>query len=94
MTIILALMYPLAVQYERGGWWLVLAPFTFIVLVLDIVANYTELALFTWDFPRQYEYTFSTRLVRLRRAPGWRGVVCSKVANILDALAPGGRHIK
>lgn len=94
MTLLLALLYPIAIQYERGGWWLLLLPITVIALVVDIIANYTELALLTLDFPKAGEYTFSTRLERLQYSSGWRGKVCFKVARILDAIAPSGVHIK
>jgi len=73
MTILLALLYPIAVQYERGGWWRLLAPVTFPTLVIDVIANYTELALITWDFPAKNEWTFSTRVQRLQYYAGWRG---------------------
>lgn len=73
MTILLALLYPIAVQYERNGWWRLLAPVTVFSLVIDVIANYTELALITWDFPVKHEWTFSTRVQRLQYYAGWRG---------------------
>ena len=73
MTILLALLYPIAVQYERGGLWRLLAPVTFPTLLIDVIANYTELALITWDFPTKNEWTFSTRVQRLQYYAGWRG---------------------
>ena len=73
MTILLAMLYPIAVQYERGGWWRLLAPATFLTLFIDVIANYTELALITWDFPTKNECTFSTRVQRLQYYAGWRG---------------------
>ena len=93
MTVLLALLYPLAIQYERGGVWLVVLPITFIALLIDVAANYTELALVTWDFPRKGEHTFSQRLYRLVRTPGWRREVCIPVANVLNWIAPDGQHI-
>lgn len=89
MSILLALLYPLAVQYERGGWWKLLAPVTLFALVIDIVANYTELALLTWDFPMQGEYTFSTRLKRLQRERGWRGSLARPIVVYLNFFYPG-----
>ena len=88
MTILLAIFYPIAVQAERGGWWLIVTPITFIALILDVVANYTELALITWDFPANGEWTFSTRLKRLQYYTGWRGSfarVCRDYCNFFDA---------
>ncbi len=73
MTILLALLYPIAVQYERGGVWRLLAPVTFVTLVIDVYCNYPELALITWDFPASTEWTFSTRVQRLQYYAGWRG---------------------
>ena len=55
MSILLFLLYPIAVQFERGGWWLLLAPITLLTLLLDVVCNYTELALLTWDLPQKRE---------------------------------------
>lgn len=73
MTILLAILYPIAVQYERCGWWRLLAPVTVFSLFIDVIANYTELALITWDFPAKNEWTFSTRAQRLQYYAGWRG---------------------
>lgn len=94
MTLLLALLYPIAIQYERGGVWLLVLPITIVALLIDIIANYTELAILTLDFPKAGEYTFSTRLERLQYSDGWRGIVCFKIARILDAIAPSGVHIK
>lgn len=93
MTLLLALLYPIAVQAERGGWWLIVTPITFIALVIDVIANYTELALITWDFPANGEWTFSLRLRRLRTLPGWRGEFGKYVARVLDSIAPSGTHV-
>lgn len=93
MTILLAVLYPLAVQFERGGWWRLLAPITVFTLLIDVIANYTELALLTWDFPRKGEHTFSTRLLRLRYTYGWRGTVYHAVIAYLNYFAPNGKHV-
>ena len=89
MSLLLAFMYPLAVQYERGGWWHVLAPFTLLALVIDVLANYTELALLTWDFPKRNEFTFSTRLKRLQKDPGWRGILAKPIIRYLNFFYSG-----
>lgn len=73
MTLLLILLYPIAVQAERGGWWLLVTPVTFVAFLIDVLANYTELALITWDFPAKGEWTFSKRLKRLQYYHGWRG---------------------
>lgn len=93
MSILLALLYPLAVQYERGGWWRVLAPVTVLALVIDVIANYTELALLTWDFPMRGEWTFSTRLKRLKYERGWRGALAKPITGYLNYFAPNGKHV-
>jgi len=93
ISLLLASLYPLAVQVERKGFWYILAPFTFIVLIIDVIANYTELALITLDFPKQGEYTFSTRLKRLQHDKGWRGYYAAYVILYLNFFAPNGKHV-
>ena len=93
MSILLALLYPIAVQYERDGWWLLLTPITVFTLALDVVCNYSELALLTWDFPRCKEYTFSARLLRLEYDCTWRGRYCAYVIVYLNYFAPNGKHV-
>jgi hypothetical protein len=64
LSILLLILYPLAIQYEVRKW-----PIRYLyyaVGIIDIIANYTELALFTLDRPRAGEYTFSQRLRRLQ----------------------------
>ena len=93
MTLLLWLLYPIAIQAERGGWWrvcYVLWPFA---LVIDVWANYTELALITLDCPKWGEWTFSLRLRRLRTLPGWRGEFGKYAARVLDSIAPSGVHV-
>jgi hypothetical protein len=94
MSILLAFLYIPAVQVERGGIWRILWPVAVLVLIIDVICNYTELALLTLDFPRKGEYTFSTRLLRLRQDAGWRGDFAVKVIAYLDYFDPTGRHIK
>lgn len=88
-------LYIIGVQYERGGWCRVVAPVTLIALVLDVLLNFTELALITWDRPRdEHELTFSNRLKRLVKDGGWRGNFARFVARrMLNPFAPGGRHV-
>ena len=93
MSILLAFLYPIAIQSERGIWYEILLTLILILpitLILDICANYTELALLTWDFPRVGEYTFSKRLERLQyTAPRY-----AKLVSILNTISPSGKHIK
>ena len=68
-------LYAIGIQYQRGGWWRVCLAAALPAMVLNVLLNYTLLALLTWDWPRKGEWTFSTRLRRLVNAPGWRGVL-------------------
>ena len=70
-----------------------LAPLTLLTIGVNMLANYTELALLTWDFPQEGEHTFSQRLKRLVREDGWRGVLARGIAEVLNYFAPGGRHV-
>lgn len=93
MSLLLALLYPIAIQYERGGWWYLLAPVTLLALLIDVVANYTELALLTWDLPRRGEWTFSTRCKRLQHDQGWRGRIARLVKDYTNFWDPQRDHI-
>ena len=93
MSILLLILYPFAIQIERGGLWRLLLPVTLLALIVDVVANYTELALLTWDWPAKGEWTFSTRLVRLQYYSGWRGYFARCVVNYTDFFDPDGKHI-
>ena len=91
MSLILMALYPIAVQYVHGGWWRLVAPITLVTLVIDVIANYTELSLI-FGFPKQGEYTFSHRLKRLSYLADWRGDFarwCVKYCNRFDPY-----HIK
>jgi hypothetical protein len=91
--VVLLPLYFIAIQFERGGNWRILAPFVAVALVVDVLLNYTELALLTLDFPMQGEWTFSKRLSRLQHAPGARGEFAWYIARCLDSIAPSGKHI-
>ena len=87
-------LYFIGIQYQRGGLWWIVAPVTVLALALDLVLNFTELAVLTLDWPKWGEWTFSTRLARLRFNDGWRGDLARYVKRILDPIAPSGLHIK
>ena len=88
-------LYAVGIQYQRGGWWRVCIAFALPALLLSALLNYTLLALVFWDVPRRGEYTFSERLRRLIRAPGWRGKLARLVKEkLLDPFDPDGVHIK
>lgn len=93
MSLLLALLYPIAIQYERGGWWVLVIPLTLLALVIDVFANYTELAVLTWDFPRKGEYTFSTRCQRLQYHDTWGGKVARVVKDYTNFFDPQKDHI-
>lgn len=94
MSLILLCLYPLAIQYQRGGWFKLLLPITLFALVIDVIANYTELALLTWDFPKEKEYTFSERLVRLQYDTSWSGKIAKPIVKYCNYFSPNGNHIR
>ena len=88
-------LYIVGVQYKRGGMWGAVLPITAVALVCDVICNYTLFALFTLDWPRRGEYTFSVRLIRLVRYDDWRGALARGVAQfMLDPFDPTGKHIR
>ena len=91
---ILLPLYFISIQYERGGFWKLLFPIAVLAFIIDVVLNYTELALLTLDIPRKGETTFSKRLARLRYNTDWRGSFARYITTCLDAIAPSGKHIK
>lgn len=93
MSLLLILLYCIGIQYERGGWWRICYIPAFVGLMIDVIANYTELALLTLDFPRWGEWTFSKRLSRLQHSKDWRGEFSRYVSGCLDKIAPSGKHI-
>jgi hypothetical protein len=93
MSLLLIVFYCVGIQYERGGLWYICLPIALIGLVVDVIANYTELALITLDFPKFGEWTFSKRLSRLQYNEGWRGNFARYLAKCLNTIAPSGRHI-
>jgi hypothetical protein len=93
MTLLLWIFYPIAIQYERGGWWRLCYIVAIPVLLIDVVANYTELAAVTWDVPKLGEWTFSKRLSRLQHNTDWRGDFARYIAPILDKISPSGKHV-
>ena len=94
LTLILWIFFPLFIQYKRGGWWSVLIPFAVVLFVIDVLANYTELIIMTWDRPRRGEYTFSNRLYRLQSKAGGMGEFYRWIVGMLNAATPGGLHIQ
>jgi hypothetical protein len=108
--------YAIGVQYERERWpdwlpllrgrrlpmWLraVCACVAAFGLVIDVLANWTVLAIYLWEWPKRRpsvmhtEWTFSTRLERLVLTYGWRWCISWRIARMLNWIAPPGKpHI-
>lgn len=108
--------YAIGVQYERERWpdWLPLlrgrqfpvwlraicAVVAAVGLVIDVLANWTVLSLYLWEWPKwrpwvmHTEWTFSTRLERLVLSQGWRSRIAWPIARQLNWIAPPGKpHI-
>jgi hypothetical protein len=89
----LAAAYPVAIQYERGGWWKLLMPFTLIAALVDVWLNFTTFALYLWSAPGRKEYTFSQHLERLVFDTGWRSYIARMVARYTNKFDPTPPHI-
>ena len=89
LPLILLAVYPLAIQYERGGQWRLLLPVYLAAGLLDVLLNYTALVLYTWDFPAHGEWTFSTRLKRLQYYSGLRGSIARVCRDYLNFWQKG-----
>lgn len=99
--ILLAALYPIAIQYERGGWWQIFYIVAIPALIVDAIANWIPLSILLFELPFKYsptlhrtEYTFSDRLERLVFEINWRGPVARFVAKTLNTIAPSKVHIK
>lgn len=68
------------------------APLTILVVVLDVLANYTELS-FIFGWPREGEYTITRRIRRMHfdEVPA-RRKLAELVQVYLDAAEPDGKH--
>lgn len=82
--VLLCLLFPLAIQYKRGGWFLPLALPAGFLFVVDVLLNFSSLAFWTWDFPAWGEWTFSKRLARLIHRTDWRGALARRIAAYLN----------
>lgn len=91
--LLLALLYPAAVQYERGGWWRVLLPLYFAAALLSVLVNFTWLSLLMRELPRKREITSSQRLERLVYLTGWRGQAARAIARFTNRFDPTPPHI-
>lgn len=92
LTTATAFLYPAAIQFKRGGWWLAVTPITLVVVVLDVLANYTELSL-VFGWPEDKDYTITRRIRRMKadEIPA-RRELAQLVQVYLDACEPDGKH--
>lgn len=93
LPLLLAMAYPVVIQYERGGWWKLLMPFTLIAAIVDVWLNFTTFALLMWSSPGKKEITFSQHLERLVFDPGLRGKVARLIARFTNRFDPTPPHI-
>ena len=100
---LLAILYPLAIQYERGGGWYIVVPFfTLPAFIIDVFMNITFITIIYWELPFKYnqyigkrEITYSDRLERLVNEPDnelyYESVI---IAKWLNRIAPSKKHIR
>lgn len=93
LPLALAAAYPIVIQYERGGWWKLLMPFTLVVALVDVWLNFTTFALYLWSAPGKKEITFSQHLERLVFDAGWRGHIARVIARYTNWPDPTPPHI-
>lgn len=89
----LAIVYPIGIQFERGGRWGVLLPFYALAAILSVTVNVTWLSLVMWELPRKREITTSQRCVRLVFSAGWPGSMARAVARFTNRFDPTPPHI-
>lgn len=93
LPLILAAAYPVAIQYERGGWWKLLMPLALVVAIIDVYLNFTTFSLVLWSTPGKKEYTFSEHLERLVFEQNLRGFVARIIARYTNIFDPTPPHI-
>lgn len=87
------LVYCIGVQYERGGWWRLLAPVAIAALLASWFINHT-LGRLLYGRPNGWRDTFSKHTARRRLDLGWRGRFARLVAAVLNFPAHDEKHIK
>lgn len=92
LTTITALGYPLGIQYKQGGLYWACAPFAALIWLIDVLANYTEMAL-VFGWPESGDHTISARVRRMRNSPlESRRNLAALLQTYLDACEPDGKH--
>lgn len=68
----------------------------FLALLVDVPSNWSVLSIYMRQWPKQGEWTFSTRLERLcLDLMIWQGRAALQIARVLNWIAPPGKpHIK
>lgn len=93
LPLALAVAYPVVIQYERGGWWKLLTPFTLLAAIVDVWLNFTTFSVYLWSTPERKELTLSQRLERLVFDAGWRGLLARAIARYTNWTDPTPPHI-
>lgn len=93
LTAFVALLYPLVVQYRRGGLYKALAPVAAFFVLLDVLANYTEWT-FVFGLPAKGDWTLTHRLRRMESADALpaRRAFAQLVNTFLHACEYDGHH--
>jgi cell division protein FtsW (lipid II flippase) len=91
--LLLALLYPLAVQYERGGRCRWLFVFYAVAGLLSTLVNFTWMVVLAWELPRKKEITTSQRCERLVYADGFSGKLARAIARYTNYFDPTPPHI-
>lgn len=92
LTALTAIAYPLAIQYKRGGLWTILAPFAALVLIVDVLASYTEWSL-VFGAPKKGDHTITQRVESMHVDELESRRNLAKLVQIyLDACEPDGKH--
>ena len=91
--LVLAILYPLAVQYERGGNYRLLFPLYAIAGLYSTFVNYTWLTLIAMELPRKGEVTTSQRCERLVYLNTYVGSIARGIARYTNKFDPTGPHI-
>ena len=100
--ILLAILYPIAIQYERGGFWYIVVPFfTLPAFIIDVFMNITLISIIYGEPPFKYnkyigkrEITYSDRLERLVNEPHELYHESVIIAKWLSRIAPSKKHIR
>lgn len=92
LTGIVALLYPLVIQYKKGGLLSLLKGFALLVLLLDIVACYTEWWL-VFGKPPKGVHTITAYINYLKTSDQEaKRKLAEGVQIFLDACEPDGKH--